>query len=79
MPDKTDTTILLDIYQRLGNIEQQLRGLTKDHDAISKEVDELRDFKSRFGAYIWVGGAIASGVFVILWQGIKYAADRWLH
>lgn len=79
MSDKTDTTILLDIYERLGTIEQQLRGLTKDHDAMEIELNDLKDFKSKIGAYIWMGGLLVSGVLTLLWQGIKYAADRWFH
>jgi hypothetical protein len=79
MSDKTDTSILLDIYERLGTIEQQLRTLTSDHDDMEEELEDLKQFKSKVGAYIWLGGSIASGVLFLLWQGIKYAADRWLH
>ena len=79
MSDKTDTTILLDIYERLGTIEQQLRTLTSDHDDMEEELNELKEFKSKIAAYIWVGGSFASGVLFFLWEGLKYAADRWLH
>jgi hypothetical protein len=76
---KTDTTILLDIYERLGTIEQQLRTLAEDHKDMEEELDELKDLKSRMGAYIWLGGAIVSGAFLILAQGAKWALDRWFH
>jgi hypothetical protein len=79
MSDKTDTSILLDIYERLGTIEQQLRTLTSDHDDMEAELDELKMFKSRLAAYIWMGGSIASGVFFFLWEGLKYALDKWTH
>ena len=76
---KTDTTILLDVYERLGNIEQQLRSLTKNHDTMEAKLDELQDLKSRLGAYIWLGGTIVSGAVLILMQGFKYAMDKWFH
>jgi hypothetical protein len=43
------------------------------------ELDELKMFKSRLAAYIWMGGSIASGVFFFLWEGLKYALDKWTH
>ncbi len=79
MTDKTETTILLDIYERLGVIEQQMRWLTKSHEKMDGELDELREFRSKVGAYIWLGGALVSGVFIVLGQGLKYALDKWLH
>ena len=79
MTDKTETTILLDIYERLGAIETELKNLTKSHDEMQEEVEELREFKGRVAAYLWLGSSIVSGVLFFLWQGIKYAADRWLH
>jgi hypothetical protein len=79
MSDKTDTTILLDIYERLGTIEQQLRTLTSDHKDMEEEMEDLKQFKSKVGAYIWMGGLLVSGVLTLLWQGLKYAADKWLH
>lgn len=79
MSDKTDTTILLDIYERLGTIEQQLRTLTSDHKEMEDELKDLKQFKSKVGAYIWVGGSIASGALVLLWQGAQYAIGKILH
>ncbi len=76
---QTNTTILLDVYERLGNIEQQLRGLTKNHDSMQEKLSELQDLKSRLGAYVWIGGAIVSGVVLFLAQGLKYMFDKWLH
>ncbi len=79
MSDKTETTILLDIYERLGAIETELKNLNKDHDETKAELKDLKEFKSRLAAYIWLGGSIASGVLVFLYSGLKYAADRWIH
>jgi hypothetical protein len=73
--DKTDTTILLDIYERLGAIEERMKHIEK----LEAEVEVLKDFKSKAAAYIWLGGSIASGVLFFLWQGIKYGMDQWLH
>jgi hypothetical protein len=75
MTDKTDTTILLDIYQRLGGIEAKLEA-GADHE---KRISNLEKFEGRVGAYIWLGGSIASGALFMLWEGIKYGLDRWAH
>lgn len=71
----TETTILLDIYERLGAIETELKQIKKLED----EVADLKEFKSRIGAYIWLGGSVASGVLFLLYNGLKYAVDKWLH
>lgn len=70
-----ETTILLDIYERLGKIETKLEQIEK----LEAKVEELEQFKSRIAAYIWLGGSVASGVLFFLYNGLKYAADRWLH
>ncbi len=77
--EKTETSILLDIYERLGVIEQQMRWLTKANDRMEEELAELRDLKSRLGAYVWIGGAVVSGVVLFLAQGLKYVFDKWMH
>ena len=79
MSDRTEKTILLDIYERLGAIENQLKSINRDHEETKAEIKDLKEFKSRLGAYIWVGGSIASGALFLLYNGLKYAADRWLH
>jgi|AraplaMF_Col_mMF_1032025.scaffolds.fasta_scaffold00246_87 hypothetical protein len=78
MTDKTETTILLDIYERLGAIETELKNINKNHDDMAAEVKDLKEFKSRVAAYIWLGGSIISGIMFFLWQGLKYGLDRWL-
>jgi len=75
MSDKTETTILLDIYERLGGIEAKLEA-GKDHE---KRISKLERFEGRVGAYIWLGGGIVSGVLFMLVEGIKYGIDQWLH
>lgn len=73
--DKTETTILLDIYERLGAIEERMRHIEK----LETEVEDLKQFKGRVAAYIWLGGSVASGVLFFLWEGLKYGVDKWLH
>lgn len=77
MSDKTDTSILLDIYERLGTIEQQLRTLTADHKEMDGDLEELKDFKKKVAAYVWLGGTMVSGALFFLWEGIKYVLDKW--
>ena len=76
MNDKTDATILLDIYEPLGTIEQQVRTLTADHEDMEGDLEELKDFKKRIAAYLWLGGTIVSGALFFLWEGIKYALGK---
>lgn len=77
MNDKTDTTILLDIYERLGGIEAKLEATKEqEHEA---RITKLERFEGRVGAYIWLGGSIASGVLFFLWEGLKYGVDKWMH
>jgi hypothetical protein len=71
---KTETTILLDIYERLGAIEAKLVAVEKHEPRI----DKLEKFEGRVSAYIWLGGSIASGVLFFLWEGIKYLS-QWGH
>lgn len=79
MNSDSNTTILLNIYERLGAIESQLKSLTKAHEDTETDVKELKRFESRVGAYIWIGGSIASGVLFFLWEGLKYLLEKWLH
>lgn len=67
-----ETTILLDIYEKLGSVDAKLTEMTKQHDEMSKNVAELQTFKARIGAYIWLGGTIAAGACVLLWNGLQY-------
>jgi hypothetical protein len=78
MTNKTDTTILLDVYERLGAIESELKALNKSHDTMDKDVEDLKQFKGHVAAYIWLGGSIASGVLFFLWEGLKYGLDNWI-
>lgn len=73
--DKSETTILLDIYERLGGIEAQIKA-SSGHEA---RIAKLERFEGRVGAYIWLGGSIASGVLFFLWEGLRFAADKWFH
>ena len=75
MTDKTETTILLDIYERLGAIEAKLENVEKHEPRIAK----LEKFEGKVAAYIWLGGSIASGVLFFLWKGIEYGLEKWLH
>jgi hypothetical protein len=71
-------TILLDIYERLGAIETQIDTLIKSQDSARADIDNLKEFKSRLSAYVWLGGSIVSGVLFFLFEGIKYGLDRWV-
>lgn len=75
MTTKTETTILLDIYERLGAIEERMKHIEK----LETEVEVLKEFKNKVAAYIWLGGSVASGVLFFLWEGIKYGLERFLH
>jgi hypothetical protein len=86
MEDKSNQTILLDIYERLGGIEASLKSVEKIETQIEKmetqleakiakldeRTDDLERFESRIAAYIWIGGSIVSGVLFFLWEGLKY-------
>jgi len=75
MTDKTETTILLDIYERLGTIETKLEMIKEqEHEP---RIAKLEQFESKVSAYIWLGGSIVSGVLFFLWEGIKYGLDHW--
>jgi hypothetical protein len=76
--DKTETTILLDVYERLGAIETTLKNLNESHKSMDTDVEDLKQFKGRVAAYIWLGGSVASGVLFFLWEGLKYGVDHWL-
>lgn len=77
MTEKTDTKILLDIYERLGGIEAKLEATkAQEHE---QRITKLERFEGRVGAYIWLGGSIASGILFFLWEGIRYGLDRLLH
>ena len=75
---QTQTTILLDIYERLGAIENELKIISKEREADRIDISSLKEFKSRISAYIWLGGSIISGVLFFLWEGLKYTMDHWL-
>lgn len=78
MADKTETTILLDVYERLGAIETTLKSLNESHKTMDGDVEDLKQFKGRVAAYLWLGGSIVSGVLFFLWEGIKYGLDHWV-
>lgn len=75
MTDKTETTILLDIYERLGAIEAKLEAVEKHEPRIIK----LERFEGRVGAYLWLGGSVVSGALFLLWEGLRYGIDKWFH
>lgn len=78
MADKTETTILLDVYERLGAIESQLKNLNEGHKTMDGDVEDLKQFKGRVAAYLWLGGSVVSGVLFFLWEGVKYGLDHWV-
>lgn len=73
---ETETTILLNIYERLGAIEAKL----EDHKELKEDVRELKDFKARIGAYLLIGGSLVSGAIYLIWDGVKYfLAGKFFH
>ena len=49
---ESDTTILLDIYERLGSVEAKLTNLAKNDEVMETEVDELKALRQKFGGVI---------------------------
>lgn len=73
----SNQSILLDIYERLGGIEAKIEATKEQgHEA---RITKLERFEGRVGAYIWLGGSIASGILFFLWEGIKYGISQWHH
>ena len=68
MTNKTETTILLDIYERLGAIETKL----ESHEELQARVKVLEAFHARVGAYLWIGSGIVGGVMWLIVQGLQY-------
>lgn len=59
---------------------ETLQPLVKTVANLEIDVSGLKKFESRVGAYIWLGGSIASGVLFLLWEGLRYGVDRlWPH
>lgn len=40
--------------------------------SLSKQVSELQTLKTRFAAYIWLGGTFVSGTIALLWSGLYF-------
>lgn len=76
---QTETTILLDIYERLGTIEAELRSVIKinddlreDNDKLETRVQGLELFRAKIGGMLLVGSTLVSGVLFLLWEGLTY-------
>lgn len=82
MSTESNTAILLDIVSRLGGIEATLKNIERLELKLEKvesrlalvtdRTEHLETFEGRVASYIWLGGAIVSGVLFFLWEGIKY-------
>lgn len=79
MTDKTDTSILLDIYERLGAIEAELRisirkneKMEEDSEKLEERLSDLEQFKAKIGGILWIGGSLVSGALFLLWEGLTY-------
>lgn len=82
--EQSNQTILLNIYDRLGAIEANQKAqahheqMVRDvQAAVELRLRNLEKFEGRVGAYIWLGGSIASGVLFFLWEGLKYLGSNW--
>lgn len=86
MHGESNQTILLNIYERLGAIEANQKAHSHHEQktmdvqaAVELRIRNLEKFEGRVGAYIWLGGSIASGVLFMLWEGLKYLGSNWGH
>ena len=80
--DEKNKSILLEIFDRLGGIEATLKNIQRVEEKLEKlevklglvtdRTSKLETFEGRIASYIWLGGAIVSGVLFFLWEGIKY-------
>ena len=50
----------------------QIKPVVQSVAIIEPQVKELMDFKTRIGAYVWLGGTLAAGAAYLLWQGVVY-------
>ena len=66
------TTILLDIYEKLGRIETQLQSIkTIESDARALEI-RTRQLEGKLGSVLLVGGAIVGTAVFLLGQGFTF-------
>ena len=50
----------------------EIKPVIKSVAVLEPKVKELMDFKTRIGAYVWLGGTLVAGVCYLLWQGVVY-------
>lgn len=68
---ESDTTILLDIYERLGSVEAKLTNLTKNHESMEIEVEQLKALRQKFGGVILT----LSVFWALICAGFVYFSD----
>lgn len=82
----SNTTILLDVYERLGAIETKLEHGTEVHGELKRVLEHLssrmdtveieakasREFRGRVGYTITLASGIVMGALYFLWEGLKY-------
>ena len=50
----------------------EIKPVIKSVAVLEPKVKELMDFKTRIGAYVWLGGTLVAGAVYLLWQGVVY-------
>ena len=78
MGENCQNPTLIDIYDRLGTIEAELKYMSRLVDSHHKELEEHKEFRGKISAYIWLGGTLVSGVFFFLFEGLKLIFDKWM-
>jgi hypothetical protein len=71
MTTSTDTTILLDVYERLGSIEAKLASTLKSHEALEKDVAVLKGLHQKFGGVVLT----LTVLWALICAGFAYYSD----
>lgn len=82
----SNTTILLDVYERLGAIETKLEHGTEVHADLKRVLEDLssrldrleveakasQEFRGRISYTITLASGLVMAVLYFLWEGLKY-------
>lgn len=67
----TETTILLDIYERLGSIEAKLAATITSHEELEKDVAVLKGLHQKFGGVVLT----LTVLWALICAGFAYYSD----
>lgn len=80
MDDAAASTLRLEEGQQgFRDSLQPVNILAASVSEMKPQVTELMEFKSRVSLYLWGASAFISGLLFFVWEGIKYALDKWFH